>query len=192
MEIMLASSNSHKIEEFQVLLPGVELKLAPDSFDVEETGETFSENALIKAKAYYQKYKVPVLSDDSGLVVNALPNDLGVYSARFGGPGIDQDQKNQLLLEKLKNQEDRNAYFVSVLCFIRDLDNIFFFEGRIEGEIALSIHGDEGFGYDPLFIPTKHPNGKTLAEDVEFKSKNSHRAVSCQQLLQFLSTSQLI
>src|SRR5690606_23720473 len=128
------------------------------------------------------------LSDDSGLVVPALSPELGIHSARFGGEGLTDLDRCRRLLEKLQGLE-RDAYFVCVLCFFIDPGEIYFFEGRAEGAIGDSLSGDEGFGYDPLFIPRHHPDGKTFAQDPLWKAKNSHRTQALAHALRFLEKS---
>lgn len=181
-QFILASGNAHKAEEFNELLnPSVITTLAaPEKLDVIEDGKSFQANALLKAKAYFDHYQKPVLADDSGLVVSALPGELGIHSARFGGEGKSDQQRYELLLEKMKDQTDRAAYFVCLLCFYFSPDKIFFFEGRLQGSIGTEAIGEHGFGYDPVFIPSKLV-GKSFAEDPHFKAKHSHRAVACQQ-----------
>ena len=182
---ILASGNAHKSEEFNELfdIDFLGVKAAPEKIEVEENGRTFSENALIKAEAYYKKYKKPVLSDDSGLVVSALPGELGIHSARFGGDNLDDTGRTALLLSKLEGQDNREAYFVCVLCFYLNPGEIFFFEGRCQGSISSGVKGDKGFGYDPVFVP----EGRELsfAEDSEWKQLNSHRAKAVSQAQNF-------
>lgn len=189
---VLASSNQHKAEEFKILFdPSIlNVESASQSIEVEETGETFLENALLKAKTYYDEFKKPVMADDSGLVVQALPNDLGVKTARFGGDGLSAKQRCDLLLDKMKNikDEDRSAYFVCYLCFYLNPKEVFFFEGRVKGKIAYQYRGEHGFGYDPVFIPTDLKEDKTLAEVPLWKDQNSHRAIACKEALKFFKT----
>jgi XTP/dITP diphosphohydrolase len=189
INLILATGNAHKAEEFAVLFPAeiISIKAAPEKLEVAETGTTYFENALIKAQCYYDKFKIPVLSDDSGLTVESLPDDLGVYSARFGGEGLNDKARAHLLLEKLAKYENRNAFFTCVLCFYLNPREIFYFEGRVKGKIDRKYTGEGGFGYDPVFIPDDHDGVKTLAEIPEWKNKNSHRAVASQLALKFFS-----
>lgn len=186
-QFILASGNAHKASEFSELLNPevIAVSAASEKLDVVEDGKSFQANALLKAKAYFDKYQKPVVADDSGLVVNALPGELGIHSARFGGEGKSDQQRYELLLEKMKDQTDRNAYFVCLLCFYFSPEKIFFFEGRLQGSIGHEAKGGHGFGYDPVFIPTKLSEGKSFAEDPNFKAKHSHRAVACQQAESF-------
>lgn len=186
MNFILASGNTHKAEEFATLFKdsNVIVKAASSKLEVVEDGTTFQENAFKKAQAYYEEYKKPVLSDDSGINVEALPEELGIYSARFGGEGLTDRQRAELLLEKLAGNEKRNAYFTCVLCFYISPEEIYFFEGRMEGEISDSYVGDGGFGYDPIFSPKAFP-GKTVAQLEEWKNENSHRAKAVEAAVKF-------
>lgn len=188
---ILASSNAHKAEEFKVLFKGVlSVEPAPQSLDVDESGSTFTENAYLKAKAYFDKFAVPALADDSGLVVEALPELLGVQSARFSPELSSYVDKCQKLIELLKSKENRSAYFVCVLCFYLSPEEVYFFEGRVQGRIGNELKGDHGFGYDPIFIPDrKEQDGKSLAELPDWKNEFSHRARASQSALQFFKDS---
>lgn len=187
MKLMLASSNAHKLEEFQELFKdsGIELVIAPESIEVEETGDTYIENASLKAIAYFDKYSVPVISDDSGLNVEALPKLLGVKSARFAPELSNQTEKNEKLLELLKDSDNREAYFTSQLCCYLNPEEIFFFEGVLKGSIAHDACGEQGFGYDPVFIAESRTS--TLAEDQDWKNENSHRARAVQEAIKFFA-----
>lgn len=180
-QFLLATGNAHKAEEFAKIFNPEVLKIeaAPEKLDVIEDGLTFNENALLKARAYYEKFGKPVMADDSGLCVEALPEELGIYSARFGGEGLDNRQRAELLLEKMKGEENRKAYFVCVLCFYLGENEIYFFEGRVDGTVSQEYKGEHGFGYDPVFEPLGDHGGKSLAELPEWKDENSHRAKAC-------------
>lgn len=189
LEFMLASGNAHKAEEFGELFPKecISIIAAPEKIDVVEDGATYRENALKKAEAYYQRFGKPVMADDSGLDVMALPDELGIHTARFGGEGLSASQRNELLIKKLSEVENdaRSAQFVCILCFYNSPEEIFFFEGRLKGAIAEAQSGDKGFGYDPVFLPEKAVEGKTLAEVPDWKALHSHRALACQSALNF-------
>ncbi len=181
LELILASGNAHKAEEFAELFDPklISVKAAPDKLEVVEDGETYFENALLKARAYYEKFKVAVIADDSGLNVQALPGELGLHSARFGGDGLKDRDRAELLLKRMDGIADRSAYFSCVLCVYLNEKEIFYFEGRMSGSIGYSYRGSTGFGYDPVFIPTdKAEEGLTVAELHEWKQKNSHRSVA--------------
>jgi XTP/dITP diphosphohydrolase len=187
MEILLATQNKGKIKEIQEMLSGLPFTvIVPDSdFDVEETGTTFEENARLKAKAFSEQFGNKLaLADDSGLVVDALEGRPGVYSKRYGSS--DQDRNTKLLseLEQI-DDEKRSARFISVIAlFGQGIDEVF--EGRVEGKIAKSIRGNQGFGYDPIFIPEGYE--QTFGElGSEVKNTLSHRAMALKQVLEFLT-----
>jgi XTP/dITP diphosphohydrolase len=188
---LLASGNAHKAEEFKELFSGVlSVHPAPSTLEVNETGKTYTENAFLKAKAYFDTYKVPSLADDSGLTVEALPELLGVQSARFAPELKDYADKCKKLIELLQDKENRSAYFTCVLCFYLGPEEVYFFEGRVHGQIGLELKGDKGFGYDPVFIPDrKEQDGLTLAQLPEWKNEFSHRAKASQAALQFFKDS---
>jgi XTP/dITP diphosphohydrolase len=193
ISFILASGNPHKAEEFKDLFKDVlTVTAAPHSLEVDETGKTFTENAYLKAKAYYDTFKTPALADDSGLIVEALPDILGVQSARFAPELKNYDDKCRHLLTLLDEtkSENRGAYFTSVLCFYLSPKEVHFFEGRLVGSIGTVLKGSGGFGYDPIFIPErKEQDGKSLAELVEWKNLFSHRARASQAALQFFKGS---
>ena len=189
IELILASSNAHKALEFSELFDPtlISVKPAISKIDVVEDGETYFENALLKARAYYDKFKVPVIADDSGLNVAALPNELGLHSARFGGDGLSDKDRAELLLVKLDGVVNREAYFSCVLCVYFNPSEIFYFEGRMGGVIGYMYRGTTGFGYDPVFIPSeKIEEGLTVAELYDWKQKNSHRSVAVVLAQKFL------
>ncbi len=189
-DLLLASGNAHKALEFSELFDDAVLKIeaAPEKLEVVEDGATFNENALKKAKAYFDKFGLPVMSDDSGLVVDAMPGELGIHTARFGGDDLTSQQRNELLIERMKDvaEEDRAAHFVCVLCFYLSDDEVFFFEGRMKGKISHLIVGEQGFGYDPIFIAEGADiEGQTVATMPEWKHKNSHRSIACRHAQKF-------
>lgn len=190
-KFILASSNQHKAQELKELFSSVlDLSPAPATLEVEESGESFQENSFLKAQAYFEAYKTPVLADDSGLVVEALPNLLGVHSARFAPELNTYQEKCQKLIELLNSKENRTAYFVCVLCFFISPEEVYFFEGRVTGKIGQRLSGEHGFGYDPIFIPDrKEGDEKSLAELPEWKNQFSHRARAVQSALQFFKES---
>ncbi len=188
---ILASGNAHKAEEFKELFHGVlQISAAPKTLEVDETGKTYTENAFLKAKAYYDTYQVPALADDSGLNIEALPEILGVQSARFAPEFSDYKDKCQKVISLLSEKENRQAYFVCVLCFYLSPEEVYFFEGRVHGTIGFELKGTQGFGYDPIFIPErKEEDGKSLAELPEWKNEFSHRAKASQSALNFFKES---
>ena len=190
MDLLIASGNPHKAKEFQDLLDGklFTIMLPSPKISIKEDGDTFMENSRLKAEAYYHVLKKPVLADDSGLIVEELPQELGVHSARFGGEGLDDKGRMELLLKKLQGIEDkkRKASFVCVLCFYLDPKEIFFFEGHLNGRIAQKAQGEDGFGYDPIFLPENLDT--TLAQNPDWKKQHSHRAKACQRASEFFSS----
>ena len=188
-EFILASQNSHKAQELsRYLSPVVTVLPAADSLRVVEDGVSFEANALKKAASYFRRYGRPTVADDSGLLVDALPGELGVYSARFGGEGLSDRERTEKLLERLKGESRRNACFMCHLCFYFSAQEVFFFAGKLPGTIGESYCGEHGFGYDPVFIP--HIEGRarfTLAERVEWKHGNSHRARACRGARSFFA-----
>lgn len=182
MKIVLASRNRHKICELQALLrqyiPELEILSLDDiGFvgDIVEDGETFEENAIIKAKAVAKLGYIGV-SDDSGLSVRVLGGAPGVYSARYAGEHGDDASNNSLLLKNLADKEDRYAEFVCVIaCILPDnVEKAYTFRGATAGKIIDEYRGEGGFGYDPLFF--YEPMGKTYAEmTAEEKNSISHR-----------------
>lgn len=179
MILLLGTHNRGKVEELKELLADLEglelLTFHERSFhEVEETGSTFRENALLKARAIGRETEIPVLADDSGLEVASLNGEPGVRSARFSGVPVDYARNNTLLLERLKGVEDRRARFVIVIVLRLPDGREFLQEGILDGKIARHLIGAGGFGYDPLFIPDG--SSLTLAEmtSVE-KNAISHR-----------------
>ena len=180
MKLVLASKNQHKLVELQTMLGqmGLEVVLESDigiDVDVEETGTTFAENAMLKAKAVMEASGLAAFADESGLVVDALNGEPGVYSARYGGMPTDLD-RTLLLLEKIKDvpEEERTGRFVSAIaCALPDGTEVTA-EGVCEGKILFELRGTGGFGYDPVFyVPAL---GKTFAEaGAEEKNAISHR-----------------
>lgn len=180
-EIVLATGNVGKLREFRAMLQGYNVIAPKDlgfDFDVEETGETFYENALIKARALFELCGKPAIADDSGLCVEALGGAPGVYSARYSG-GNDNDNIIKLLGE-LDGTANRRAYFESCIVFY-DGQNTVRADGRTYGYICDSPRGEHGFGYDPVFM--SDDLGKTFAEATdEEKNAVSHRARALAEL----------
>lgn len=179
MKMVLASKNPKKLEEMAVILSqlGIEVVLESDvgvDVEVEETGTTFEENAALKAFAVMEAAGLPAIADDSGLCVDALGGGPGVYSARYGGEGLDDRGRCMLLLNSMRGQGTRAAHFsCAVACAFPNGDTLTA-EGRCDGAIAFAPLGDGGFGYDPVFlVPGK---GKTFGQlSAEEKSAISHR-----------------
>lgn len=190
---ILASGNAHKAEEFKELFRStLTIHAAPRTLEVDETAKTFVENALLKARAYFETYKVPALADDSGLVIELMPEILGVQSARFAPELSSYSDKCRKLIQIMDEAhlKHRNAHFVCVLCFYVSPDEVYFFEGRVHGVIGHELKGEKGFGYDPIFIPErKEDDGKSLAELSEWKNEFSHRAKASRSALEFFKES---
>ena len=179
MKMVLASQNAHKLTEMSHILSayGVELVLQSElglRVEVEETGSTFEENSLLKAKAVMEASGLPAIADDSGLCVDALGGAPGVYSARYGREGLTDRERYTLLLENLKGQLDRRAKFVSVVTLCFPNGDVLTARGECHGTIAYAPQGENGFGYDPVFFVTAAR--KTFAQlTEEEKNALSHR-----------------
>ena len=179
MKLVLASKNAHKLVEMRDILSqlGVEVVLESEvgvDVDVEETGATFEENAYLKAHAVMEASGLPAIADDSGLCVDALNGAPGVYSARYGGPGLDDAGRYKLLLENMRGQLDRRCKFVSAICCCFPNGDKVEARGECAGTLAYAPKGADGFGYDPIFfVPDLK---KTFAElSPEEKNAISHR-----------------
>jgi len=187
MKFILGSSNSKKVKELNGLISGVEVVPPIQKLDIEETGPTFSENSYLKAKGYADYFNAPACADDSGLVIEKCPEILGVKSARFA-PEHDDNGKCVEVLKYLadKGIEKAEAYFICVLCFYISEEEIYFFEGRCDGYIHTELLAkDQGFGYDPIFIPKHLGEVKSFSQVPEWKMSNSHRAKACFQAKRF-------
>ena len=181
--IVLASGNAHKIREIGEMVPDFEVVGYKElGFDEEiiEDGNTFYENALIKAKTVSQALNLPALADDSGICVDALGGDPGIYSARYAGDGIDK-HNNQLLLENMKDKSDRKAKFVCCMVFYKPNGEIVTATGETHGEILMEEQGENGFGYDPLFFSYDLNKCMGIASAKE-KNSVSHRFRAIEQL----------
>ena len=157
MKILLSTNNKKKYNEFkQIVLPlGIEIstpEMMGISLDVEETGNTFEENASLKSNALYSITKIPTLADDSGICVSYLNGEPGIYSARYGNPGLDDRGRAEYLLEAMKNIENRKAYYVCCLAYTNS-KGTFFVREECHGELTTKYdeEGIYGFGYDPIF-----------------------------------------
>ncbi len=187
LDLVFATHNNHKLEEVAAMIgAGLRLKSLTDigcSEDIEEIGSTFVENAGIKSRYVYANYGMNCFADDSGLVVEALNGEPGIYSARYSGQR-DPKVNLELVLSKMSNKQQRSASFVSVISLIWDGEE-HVFEGKVTGKITLAPYGGGGFGYDPIFIPDGYEI--TFAEmDQEEKNRISHRAKAMDQLINFL------
>ena len=192
MKMVLASKNAHKLVEMKAILSqlGVDVVLESEvgvDVDVEETGTTFEENAYLKAHAVCEASGLPAIADDSGLCVDALNGAPGVYSARYGGPGLDDAGRYKLLLENMRGQLDRRCKFVSAICCCFPNGDRVEARGECAGTLAYAPKGADGFGYDPVFfVPGLK---KTFAElSPEEKNAISHRGNALKAFREKLET----
>ncbi|MDF1672262.1 MAG: non-canonical purine NTP diphosphatase [Vicingaceae bacterium] len=190
MHLVSATNNANKIKEIKQLLPSSIQLLSLQEIkclkDIPETSPTIKGNAIQKAEYVYKNYGYNCFADDTGLVINALNGEPGVYSARYAGEQKNANDNMNLVLEKLKGIENRDARFITVIALIID-GKTTCFEGIVEGTITLEKSGSEGFGYDPIF----KPNGFdiTFSEmDLEQKNKISHRGKAISQLSNYLTS----
>ena len=192
MKFVLATHNPGKLKEMGDILArfGVEVVSPKDlgiTVDVEETGATFAENAMLKAKAICAAAKLPAIADDSGLCVDALNGGPGVYSARYGGEGLDDKGRYMLLLNSMRGQPTRAAHFACAIACVFPNGDELTAEGRCDGTIAFAPIGEGGFGYDPVFfVPElKKTFGQLTAEE---KSGISHRGRALAVFVEKLET----
>ena len=191
-EIIIATKNRGKLKEFRDLFrnyfENIESLLDHESCpEILEDGTTFEENALIKAKAISSIFNKIVLADDSGLVVEALNGEPGIYSARYAGESSTDDENTDKLLNKIKPYKNRKAKFVSVIALVYPSNETKVFKGICEGLIIDEKRGDNGFGYDPIFfLPDLN---KTMAEITpELKNRISHRSEAVMKLKNYLDS----
>ena len=196
--ILLATNNAGKVRELVVLLAGTPFAVATPSdegidLDVEETGDTFEENAVLKARAFAEASGLLSIADDSGLEVDALDGEPGVRSARYAGPDATDEDRVRYLLSKLEGVEwkERGARFRSVVALAHPNGEVKLFEGACEGMVAFEPQGDKGFGYDPIFyIPGL---GRHMAElELEEKNRMSHRGKAVSKAADFLGSAEAL
>lgn len=188
LRLVFATNNENKLLEIKKLVPGNIELLSLKSFnineDLEETGNNLVDNALQKARFVYEKTGMNCFADDTGLEIKVLNDEPGVYSSRYAGEERNSQKNVELVLEKMRNCNDRAARFKTVIALIFNSEE-YLFEGVINGSITMEPKGNEGFGYDPIFIPEMHE--KTFAEiDLIEKNKVSHRARAFSKLIEFL------
>ncbi len=193
-EIVVASTNEGKIKEIRAMLDeiGIEVLSIKDvlghNVDVEETGTTFEENAIIKAETIMKIINKPTLADDSGLEVDALDKQPGIYSARFMGKDTSYDIKNQYIIDAVKDKE-RTARFVCAMALAIPQEETIVIKETFEGEINDHIEGSNGFGYDPIFyFPPLKKTSATMS--MEEKNQHSHRAKALKRLVTILKEHQ--
>ncbi len=189
MKLCFASNNSKKLEEIQSKIEGSGIELISASEagigeEIPETGDTLKDNALEKARYVFEKTGLYCFADDTGLEVDCLNGEPGVFSARYAGPERSAEQNMEKLLREMKNCDDRRARFITVIALIHP-SGTYFFEGKVEGEITRERMGEAGFGYDPVFRPIGHE--RTFAQmSAEMKNTLSHRAKAVEKLVDFL------
>ena len=190
--IWIATSNAHKVEEFQTMLKDCDVKCLKDldhTIHIIEDGTTFEENALIKARTLFNELHEPVISDDSGLEVDAMDKKPGVYSARFLGEDTSYDIKNQYIIDQVQGKV-RTARYVCVIAYIDEDGKEQVYRGECEGLIHDKLEGENGFGYDPIFCVEKY--GCTTAElSEEQKNEISHRGKALRAMKEKLAKENL-
>lgn len=192
MQLLCATGNAGKLREFRSIAAAaaknITIELLPDFKSIPtcvEDGATFGENAILKARHYGAHTTAPIFADDSGLVVDALNGEPGVYSARYSGPNATDESNNRLLLEKLAGIKDRTARFVCLIALVQRGQVLGLYSAAVEGEILEEPRGSGGFGYDPLFYYP--PFGCTFGEaSEEQKSEVSHRGLALRKMLRGL------
>ncbi len=189
MQLIFASNNKGKISEIKHLLPEKYTLLSVQDINlIEEIPEpffTFKENAYAKASYIYNKTGKSCFAEDSGIIAEALIDQPGVFSARFAGAHGNDTTNNNKLLTELSDTTNRDAYYLAVICLILN-DNVYYFEGKCEGSIAFEPIGNNGFGYDPIFIPKGYT--QTFGElPIDIKLSLSHRSKALNGMIDFLS-----
>ena len=188
-KIVFATNNAHKLQEIrQIVGNDFEILSLADigcDVDIPETADTLDGNALMKAEFIKEHYGMDCFSDDTGLEIDALGGEPGVYSARYGGVAHDSERNMDKVLLKMQGVTERSARFRTVIVLIEG-DKVSKFEGKVEGNILTERHGAEGFGYDPIFAPVE-ADGRTFAEmTAQEKNAISHRARACEKMLELL------
>lgn len=187
--LVFATNNLHKLEEIRKITTDsiqiVSLKDCGFNSDIEETKDSLEGNAKLKAETVFMATGHPCFADDTGLFVNALDGAPGIYSARFAGENAKDQDNVQLLLKKLEGVADRSAHFKTVISLVTEKEN-YLFSGEIHGKITEQPIGENGFGYDPVFIPEGFD--QTFAQlDSSIKNKISHRAKATAALIEFIN-----
>ena len=196
MKLIIASNNKGKIQEYKDILAPFGFLVRSQAeenitLQVEETGTTFEQNAALKARAIYDLAHCCVISDDSGLEVEALGGEPGLYSARYKGLETEHERR-MAVLKGLEGKENRNARFVTCICFMDETGKEHLFTGIWHGVIAAKEEGTNGFGYDPIFI-SEDSDGKTTASmPLSFKEAHSHRAKAVKALISWLQSRSLL
>ena len=188
MRLVLSTRNPHKVRELGTLLAPHEVLPLPEEVELPpETGHTFADNAIEKARAAARATGLPALADDSGIEAVALGGAPGVRSARFAGENASDEENLSKLLREVPPDGDRRVAYVCVLAYVSG-DEERLFEGRCEGMLATEPRGSGGFGYDPAFLPADRDDGRTMAElSVEEKDAISHRGRAARAFLEWLN-----
>jgi len=190
-EIWIATSNAHKVQEFKRMFDKLNISVhsmleMEEPVEIIENGTTFEENAAIKAETLCKVLKRPVIADDSGLVVDALNGEPGIHSARWMGHDTDYTTKNNEIIRLVQNAENRSCRFVCAIALAIPDEETKVFTGTIEGQVAESISGKNGFGYDPIFyVPSLEKRLSEISE--EQKNQISHRGNACRLLVEYLN-----
>lgn len=192
-KLLIGSNNPKKLKEIKELFEEIELNVqiySPKDFNLEylniiENGNDFEQNSLIKARVFFDKTNIPVLSDDSGLCVDCLGGEPGLYSSRYAGENSDDNKNMDYLIQKItKFNPPYLSHFRTTMCFFNGKD-IKYFNGKINGSIITSKKGSNGFGYDPIFIPDGYKN--TFAElPNSIKNNISHRKIALSKFIEFI------
>ncbi|MES2761322.1 MAG: non-canonical purine NTP diphosphatase [Bacteroidota bacterium] len=190
MQLIFATHNKNKLNEVKSLIPGYINLLSLDDInlleEIDETALTIEGNALLKAKTIYLQTQTNCFADDSGLLVDTLKGAPGVYSARYAGEQKNDNDNIEKLLKELSGKENRNAHFKTVMALVID-GKEYCFEGIIKGTIATEKKGNNGFGYDPVFLPDGHT--ETFAQmSAETKNAISHRGIALRKMVEFLNS----
>lgn len=191
MQILLATNNKHKLEEFRRIFNSTDIEILSlsdknISIDVEEDSDTFEGNSFKKASEVQKISKIPTIADDSGICIDYLNGEPGVYSARYGGEGLNDTDRCNLVLQKLDGVEHdkRGAKFVCVITLVLDEDNFVSFRGECNGIVGTKIIGQGGFGYDPIFMVGDKSFSQMTAKQ---KDDVSHRGKALEKLFEYFT-----
>ena len=188
--IILASNNKNKLKEITEKVKQLDLKIISQSeagydIEVEETGKTFEENAILKAEAIYKMLKLPVIAEDSGLEIDSLNGEPGIYTGRYAGAKATGKDKIEKVLKLMKDVEEnkRTARFKCVICYVDKKGEKHIFEGSCEGKITYKPYGTAGFDYDPIFLYDTRTFAQMSSEE---KNEISHRGKAVKKLVEYL------
>lgn len=189
-ELVLSTRNQHKVHEFNGLLAGWDVLALPDEVELPpETGETFAENALIKARTAAAATGMAAIADDSGISAASLGGAPGVYSARYAGESAGDEENLDKLMREIAKTDDQSVEYVCAIAYVEPGGVEQVFEGRCSGVMIEEKRGDGGFGYDPAVVPDDYDDGRTMAElTQEEKDAISHRGRAARDLLRWLDS----